>query len=477
MYVQLELSWISHPFPRSSFVISSQAQIETIRGLGLERVRWDPNRSEMRRVRAALAATAAAGGAAPARRPSWLVAEAREAEPGEAPTVPDAGVSPAAPAAQAQDPGVEPMAPEPSEPAGGAEAGAAAAAQGAAVAESPQETARRQRRQTLALQRAAQQECERCYAEATRGWRDASELLRANEPAAARERTQALTGELLQQMLSDPQSCIRLLTESAGDRSSAHALNVTVLSLLLGRLLNFTEPELQVLGMGALLHDIGKIDVPERLRYLEEGFSPSELKIYRDHVALGVVHGRRMGLEPTALLVIGQHHELADGSGFPQRLELSRLTMSARIVALVNRYDNLCNRPLPAASLTPHEALSLLFTQGPTKHDPWLMGAFVRMMGVYPAGSVVQLSDERYALVTSVNAGRPLRPRVLVYDARVPRDEALLLDLEHEPGVAIRRSLKPSQLPREVQNYLGASQRVAYFFDAAPAPLAQERIA
>ena len=493
MYVQLELSWISHPFPRSSFVISSQAQIETIRDLGLERVRWDPSRSEMRRVRAAAAVAAATTrGVAPAVEPEARTPAAREAASAAAYEPADIPAATAAQPGAAEDVAPETGPADPSAPAGAAEAsaseagssetgsseaGAAAAGRGAAGAGNREEAARRQRRQTLAAQRAAQQECERCYAEATRGWRDASELLRANEPVAARERTQALTGELLQQMLGDPESCVRLLTESAGDRSSAHALNVAVLSLLLGRLLNFTEPELQVLGQGALLHDIGKIDVPERLRYLEEGFSPSELKLYREHVALGVVHGRRMGLDPAALLVIGQHHELADGSGFPQRLELPRLSMSARIVALVNRYDNLCNRPLPAVALTPHEALSLLFTQGPTKHDPWLMGAFVRMMGVYPAGSVVQLSDERYALVTSVNAGRPLKPRVLVYDARVPRDEALLLDLEHEPGLSIRRSLKPGQLPLEVQNYLGPSQRVAYFFDTGPVPLPQERVA
>ncbi|MDZ5456331.1 HD-GYP domain-containing protein [Azohydromonas lata] len=414
MFVQLDLSWIAHPFPLSSFVISSEAQIATIRGLGLRRVRWDPSRSEL--SPAAASAPAPVAAAAPA------------------PTV-------------------------------------------APVAEEPAEAARRQRRQAVAAQRSAQLQCERCYAEAIRGWRDASELLRGGDADAARRHTENLTGELLRQMLSDPESCIRLLTEGAGDRASAHALNVTVLSLLLGRLLNLNEAALLSLGQGALLHDIGKIDLPDRVRCVQEHFTAAETKLYREHVSLGVVHGRRMALDPGALLVIAQHHEFADGSGFPQRLELAKLSQAARIVALANRYDNLCNPPLAAMALTPHEALSLLFAQGQTRFDAKLLGAFVRMMGVYPPGSVVQLTDERYALVASVNAGRPLKPRVLVHDPRVPREEALVLDLEREPGLGIRRSLKPAQLPREAQQYLSPNQRVAYFFDAGPAPLVQERVA
>ena len=69
------------------------------------------------------------------------------------------------------------------------------------------------------------------------------------------------------------------------------------------------------------------------------------------------------------------------------------------------------------------------------------------MMGVYPPGSVVQLTDDRYALVVCVNSTRPLKPRVLVHDPQVPRDEALLAGPEDTPDLGIRRSLKPAQLP------------------------------
>jgi hypothetical protein len=168
--------------------------------------------------------------------------------------------------------------------------------------------------------------------------------------------------------------------------------------------------------------------------------------------------------------VIAQHHEQADGSGFPQRLNLDRMTAAARIVSLVNRYDNLCNPHVIARAATPHEALSAMFAQGKHKFDATMLSAFIRMMGVYPPGSIVQLTDDRYGLVAMVNATRPLKPKVLVHDPKVPSDEALVLDLEALPGLGIRRSLRASKLPPASQDYLAPRQRVTYFFDQVEPP-------
>ena len=177
--------------------------------------------------------------------------------------------------------------------------------------------------------------------------------------------------------------------------------------------------------------------------------------------------GRRMGLAPAVLAVIEQHHEHADGSGFPRGLGSERMSVAARIVALVDRYDYLCNPASPAKALTPHEALAQLFSQGKSQFDTAIMAAFIKMMGVYPPGSAVQLTDDRYALVSAVNSSRPLKPRVLVYDPAVPPDEALLLDLQNEPGLGIRRSLRPLALPRPALDYLSPRPRTAYYFEPA----------
>jgi hypothetical protein len=155
------------------------------------------------------------------------------------------------------------------------------------------------------------------------------------------------------------------------------------------------------------------------------------------------------------------------------------MSAAARIVALVNRYDNLCNPPSLANALTPHEALSLLFAQARSQFDASMLNSFIRMMGVYPAGSVVQLTDERYALVMSVNSTRPLKPNVLVHEPHLPREEALHLNLMNLPDLGIRRSLKPSQLPADALDYLAPRPRVAYFFEAARigvAPVQDDRV-
>jgi putative nucleotidyltransferase with HDIG domain len=241
----------------------------------------------------------------------------------------------------------------------------------------------------------------------------------------------------------------------------------------MGRCFGFNNEEMLDLGVGAMLHDIGKLELPARLRHREDNFSPNETRVYEEHVETGVVQARRMGLTAGATAVIAQHHEHADASGFPAKLNSDRMTMAARIVALVNRYDNLCNPHLLARALTPHESLSLLFAQGRAKFDTSILGAFIKMMGVYPPGSAVQLTDDRYALVVAVNSARPLKPNVLVHDPATPRAEALVLDLENAGGIGIRRSVRAQQLPPTALDYLAPSARVTYFFEPS-APLEEE---
>ena len=336
----------------------------------------------------------------------------------------------------------------------------------AAQPESAEQAAQRERREQLDAQRAATQACQHQFDEAGRAWRQAQGSVLA-APARAREQTETLTRALLDKLLVDGDMCIRVLSGNAGDGASAHAMNVAVISLLMGRVFGLGEDEMLELGLGALLHDVGKIELPERLRHIDEPWCREDQAAYRNHVAHGVQHGKRMGLKPGALLVLAQHHEHADGSGYPQRLKAERLSVAARIVALANRYDNLCNPPSLAQALTPHEALSLLFAQARAQFDASMLNSFIRMMGVYPAGSVVQLTDERYALVISVNSSRPLKPNVLVHDPRCPRDEALHLNLMSTPDLGIRRSLKPAQLPGDALDYLAPRPRVTYFFEMA----------
>jgi putative nucleotidyltransferase with HDIG domain len=451
MFVHLDLGWWAHPFALSSFKLTSPDQITTIRSLGLTRVRWSPDKSALDGYSDAPLAPVAANDEAVAEAPSIS-----DQEPA-APATPDAKT-------------LETGAPE---DAGKAARDKTKVAQGACKANGSENASAapraHERRMQLAAQREATRVCARQYGEAAKSLKAASDGA-FSQPEASRVAAEGLTRALLDKMLVDGELCIRVLAEARADRATAHALNVTVISLLMGRVFGFNEQEMLDVGVGALLHDVGKLELPDRVRQPDLHAAPADQALYREHVMRGVAIGKRMGLNPGALLVIGQHHEMADGSGFPNKLSVDRMHAAARIVALVNRYDNLCDPALPAHALTPHEALSLIFAQTRSKFDASMLNAFIRMMGVYPPGSVVQLTDDRFALVTHVNSTRPLKPRVLVFDPQMPSDEALHLNLEQHADLGIRRSLRAQQLPDDALHYLSPQQRVIYFFEPALPP-------
>lgn len=403
LYIELDLGWMAHPFPTGSFKISSNRQIETIRGLGLKQVRYVPAKSDPPAEH-------------PTSRPSMSEDEAARA--------------------LARD-----------------------------------RELRRHRAAQIEAQQKSLKLCEQKFGRAQQQFRRVQEDV-LDHPARVREECVALVSEFVQEMSCDGESAIRLLSEGVGERAAMHPVNVTVMSLLLGRAMNLGPQELIDLGVAAFLHDVGKLQLPQRVRWFEDGFSIEEFKAYQEHVSKSVAIGNRMGLSEGALMAIAQHHEMMDGSGFPMRPPPAELMLGSRILALVNRYDNLCNPLRLVAALTPHEALSLLFAQHKARFDNLVLSAFIRMMGVYPPGSVVQLIDGRYALVVSVNSVRPLKPRVIVHEPSVPKHEALILDLESQPSIGIRRSLKPASLPVDALEYLGPRQRIAYYFEnSGPAPL------
>ncbi|MFZ6843643.1 HD-GYP domain-containing protein [Undibacterium sp. RuTC16W] len=396
MFVYLDMGWMDHPFPVNSFEIRNQDQITTIRSLGLERIRYAPDKSS---------------------------------------PDPDAETSPAATDIASTSP-----------------------------AESPKSIEARKRREMLADQQASLLVCERQFSQASQTFKHVTEIVHA-QPQVAREQTENLIKGFLAGMLGEDEAAIRLLSEKAGERTSLHSINVTIISLLLGKAMELSKVDMLELGIGALLHDIGKMELPDRLRWPEDHFSHAERQLYQSHVMHGVNLARKLALSANATLLVAQHHEHIDGSGYPTRILADKMSPLAKIVSLVNQYDNLCNPGNPALAITPHEALSQLFTQHKSQFHAPTMTAFIRMMGIYPPGSVVQLTDERYALVVSVNSSRPIKPRVVIHNPEIPRDDALVINLEYEQSLGIHRSLKPLQLPKAAYDYLSPRKRLCYFFE------------
>ena len=406
MFIELELGWMSHPFPKGSFKISSNKQLAVLQGLGLKHVRYVPEKSDLVYV-------------------------------------PPLRLDQAVSLGDAEDD----------------RAGLAASNSAAMAFQQKQK-----RSELLASQQRSLAMCERRFSDAIYAHKQILKQV-SSKPNESMTQCMALINTFVGEMLGEGEAAIRLLSEGVGDKASMHPVNVTIIALLLGKSLGLSQSEMVDLGMASFLHDIGKSQLPDRVRWLEENFSSAEYKLYQDHVGLGVMLGAKMGLSAGALQAIAQHHELIDGSGFPARIKGDSLSMPAKILALVNRYENLCNPIRPTAAITPHEALSLIYAQLKPRFDSVVLSAFIRMMGVYPPGSVVQLVDERFALVVSVNSSRPLKPRVVVHEPGFSRHEALILDLELMSSLGIRRSLKPANLPRAALDYLSPRLRISYFFE------------
>lgn len=428
MYIQLDLNWMSHPFPVSSFRIASESQIEILRGLGLSQIRYNPAKSDLPPV--------------DSQFPAGLADEVAAEGGSEATPNGDMGEAPA-------DPASDDVLPD------------------------PKRAALQLKMQLLEQQRRLDA-CDQRFLAATRQYRKLADSVDGS-PAMARVESEALVADCVQELLGNTESVISLLSEGVGERNTLHPVNVMVLCLLMGKAQGLAPEAMQDLGMAALLHDMGKLRLsPAVSNGPFPGMTPAEEARYRSHVGESVRLGQTMGLSSGVLLAIAQHHEMADGSGFPLRLKGESICLAGRILSLVNHYERLCNPGRTAQAMTPHEALSVMFAQQKNRFDPVELGIFIRMMGVYPPGSVVQLVNDRYAMVVSVNSSRPLRPRVIVHDSRVPKDEALILDLETVPELGIRRSLRPSQLPREALEYLSPRKRICYFFERAVNPAAVE---
>ncbi|MDP1653117.1 MAG: DUF3391 domain-containing protein [Rhodocyclaceae bacterium] len=420
MFIYVDLGWMKHPFALNSFKIGSRDQIDTLINLGVKRIRWSPEKSDP--------------------------------EPDPAPEQPDekVGAGGMASAGTPRDMGAARQ----------AMADAVAAAVAALAAE------RLRRREQLSSQRESLAVCERQFDAAARSYCQVIDAVRT-QPEAVRVQVAETVGGMVGEMIAQEESVIRLLSENIGERTSQHAVNVAVFSLLLGKTMGLDSVALNALGTGALLHDIGKIELPEHLRGHDTYCNAAERRRYQEHVAHGVALGQAMQLPADVLVMIAQHHELADGGGYPRQLVGEQIAPLARIVALVNHYDHLCNPDNPSQAITPHEALSRIYAQMKHQFDAGVLMPFIRMIGVYPPGSVIELTDGRFAMVISVNAARPLKPNIVIFEPHIPREEALVEDLEHTPDLGIRRSLKPLQLPKAAFDYLSPRQRICYFFERA----------
>ena len=400
LYVYLDLKWFEHPFAFNNFKIKDEEQIKIIQSLGLQKVRYDPARSDLK---------------PPPGLPANSVVEEKPQS---------------------------------------------------VLKEHPALASKRALIERIKRQRESAARIETAFVDTAKTIHGIEKNLLTN-PAQTIEQADKLVEQIADSILTAPDLAIHVMGDKmGGEELYFHSLNVTMLSLMMARDIKLPQEVVKSLGMGALFHDIGRREIPNKILMKMEPLTHAEQNFYELHCQYGVEIGQSLKFSPTSLSIIREHHELYDGSGYPKKIKGEAINLLARIVAIANYYDELCNPLNIANAMTPHEALATMFAKQRARFDPRLLQVFVRCLRVYPPGTIVQLSNGVIGMVATINTAKPMKPMIVAYDADIPKEEAILIDMENEGDANIAKAIRPAQLPREIYNYLSPRKQVSYYFDA-----------
>lgn len=281
------------------------------------------------------------------------------------------------------------------------------------------------------------------------------------------------SNDLSSYFLKDTESIMHVLnlSDDSKDNLYYHSLNVTVLSLILGRSLGLTDAEMHDLAMGAMFHDIGKSRIEKKILLKEGRLTKSEREVLQKHPFYGVqILSKNEKFPKEAMKIVYQHHERCDGRGYPKKLQQNMISKLSKILCIANFYDGLINKHDPTRSYTPYQALSYMFSKCSGVLDKVFLSSFIHCMGIYPPGTIVVLNNDQLGLIISVNLAKPLAPSLVLYDPQIPKKEALILDLEYELDYKITSSISPAKLSKEVYEYLSPRSRITYFIDPDSVP-------
>jgi len=442
LYIKLECSWWNHPFAKSKFKITSKKEINTIKGMRKVTLFYDPELSDPEE-----------------QSPEEIMVETLEA--GDT---------------------------EPSQE----------------ERERQEEAIRMEQIQACVEHTAELQKASYLYQQSISQTKIALKRISDGHAAGIKSADQVVSTVI--HSLNSPgtsMAIIDILTSSeTEDPFLAHALNVCIVSCLVGKEYGLEEHELYALGLAALLHDLGKQNFPTMLRTKRLGLTKNEQQEWLKHPTMGHDALTRFPSIPEeAVLAVQQHHERLDGSGFPLGLKDEEISFFAKIIMAADEYDHLCHQADHSKSLTPAEALSYLYdhyivdklmavsdtidcllndsavaqeggeassvsveeevtaVNDNAELSEEVVVYMVRALGVYPPGSFVELTNGSVGLVTGVSTEERTKPCVMICTPNVSRQEARVVDLSKD-DIAIVHSIRPQHVPKHVQQFLCGDRSV-----------------
>lgn len=221
-----------------------------------------------------------------------------------------------------------------------------------------------------------------------------------------------------------------------------HSVSVSILMTIFSRFLKIERDIIQQLAIGAFLHDVGKIQIPDQILNKPGKLSSDEYKIIQKHVNHSVnIIQTIPGISALSVEVAAQHHERADGSGYPLHLQQDNISNYGAMIAICDVFDALTADRCYRDSYSQIKAFSVLRNlamQG--KLMPRLVDLFIKCLGVYPVGTLVELNSHQLAIVESRNQDDPINPKVRSFYSLDKHRYTLAkdIDLAKEPDFIIR---------------------------------------
>lgn len=263
------------------------------------------------------------------------------------------------------------------------------------------------------------------------------------------ETSRAVVANVLSRVLDDSASMLSLLSlqrMKRFDRTLAsHALDVCTLSLIVAHNTEIADGDLEALGAGALLHDIGYVRLPRNLYRRSHDLTEQERTVMQQHPALGLAILQDAKEDRDSVIrIVTEHHECCNGTGFPHKLKGDSLSVLAQLVGLVDVYDGMVSRHGGRPGMLPHDAIKQLYRLGDTgQYSKELIHAMIGSLGVYPIGSLVLLNTKEQAVVVHVTNSQRLKPivKVIVGPNGEPYLPPILLDLGSQPAGASARTI------------------------------------
>jgi putative nucleotidyltransferase with HDIG domain len=294
--------------------------------------------------------------------------------------------------------------------------------------------------------------------------KDVLDSIRKGHPFSV-SKVEEAAQEIVESIIRNPDALNSLCQIKGYDEYTyTHSVNVSVLSTSLAYSLGYNHEQLLQVGVGGVLHDIGKMRVPETILNKPGKYTEWEFNIMKRHPEYGLeIVSEKKNITEFSKAIIIQHHERYNGKGYPRGLSGGQIDEIGLIGAVADVYDALTSNRVYRAAWTPQKALGLIFQGCDEDYSREIVERFTKQMGIYPVGSFVRLVSGEMGVVTRVDRGNLLFPLVFIlFDTSGKRLErpvefnlAEMQKKENGHGPMIDVSLNPAAFNVDIAHYIG----------------------